>query len=102
MVSVTESNICTITKGRQFYNGYGCKMVHYIHVKKLACVSILLSCIVYLCVYIKINMKSVYSIPRRSINSHIMQCVRSVLMNKIVSSEKDLVGVVFYGTVSHG
>ena len=30
----------------------------------------------------------------------LMQCVKSVLMNKIVSSEKDLVGVVFFGTVS--
>ena len=28
------------------------------------------------------------------------QCVRSVLLNKIISSEKDLVGVVFFGTVS--
>ena len=28
-----------------------------------------------------------------------MQCVKSVLLNKIVSSEKDLVGVVLYGTV---
>ena len=30
-----------------------------------------------------------------------MQCVKSVLLNKIISSEKDLVGVVLYGTVSH-
>ena len=29
-----------------------------------------------------------------------MQCVKNVLLNKIVSSDKDLVGVVFYGTVS--
>lgn len=29
-----------------------------------------------------------------------IQCVKSVLLNKIVSSEKDLVGVVLYGTVS--
>ena len=33
----------------------------------------------------------------------IFQCVKSVLLNKIVSSEKDLVGVVLFGTVSgHG
>ena len=28
------------------------------------------------------------------------QCACSVLLNKIISSEKDLVGVVFFGTVS--
>ena len=30
----------------------------------------------------------------------IFQCACSVLLNKIISSEKDLVGVVFFGTVS--
>ncbi len=29
-----------------------------------------------------------------------LQCVKSVLLNKIISSEKDMVGIVFFGTVS--
>ncbi len=29
-----------------------------------------------------------------------VQCAKSVLLNKIVSSDKDIVGVVFFGTVS--
>ena len=29
-----------------------------------------------------------------------MQCAKSVLLNKIVSSEKDIVGIVLFGTVS--
>ena len=30
-----------------------------------------------------------------------IKCAKSVLMNKVVSSEKDLVGIVFYGTEKH-
>lgn len=29
-----------------------------------------------------------------------LQCAKSVLLNKIVSSDKDMVGIVFFGTVS--
>ncbi len=32
-------------------------------------------------------------------NHFSLQCTKSVLLNKIVSNEKDLVGVVFFGTV---
>ena len=31
----------------------------------------------------------------------LLQCIRSVLLNKIISSDKDVVGVVFFGTVSN-
>ncbi len=31
---------------------------------------------------------------------HMLQCAKSVLLNKIVSSDKDLVSIVFFGTVS--
>ena len=32
--------------------------------------------------------------------SHLIKCAKSVLLNKIVSNDKDLVGIVFFGTVS--